>query len=136
MTTSENPNSISIIYDGLCPICRYATRIYRLKEQYGDIILVDARSEKNHPLLHVVNQEKINLDDGMALYINGEMYHGYRAAHIMALHGLSYNTLTHIFIPLFRSKILARLLYPPMKLARRILLKFYNISKINNLHET
>ena len=43
------------VYDGECPLCRVAAQALRIRQSVGNLHLVDARTERDHPLMARIN---------------------------------------------------------------------------------
>jgi predicted DCC family thiol-disulfide oxidoreductase YuxK len=131
--TAEMQGDVWFIYDGDCPICRRAAQALRIKKAVGTLHLLNARENREHPLVKDVNTRGLNLDDGMALKFLENFYHGEDALHMMALLGSTQGWFNRMNVVLFRSKTLAKWCYPPMRAARNILLRLKGVEKIDNL---
>ena len=126
-----NRPPIQLVYDRQCPFCDAYCRLARIRESVGELELVDAR--KPGAAMDRVTELGLDIDQGMVLIVGDEIYYGGDAIHALALiSGRSgiFNRLTYW---IFRSRILARLLYPPLRSCRNFLLKLMGISKVNNL---
>lgn len=130
---SDNKSDIWFVFDGECPICQMGVSLFKVKKNVGVLNTVDARSEQDHPIMKEVNDAKLNLDAGMVLKYEGKLYQGDEALVLMANIGDAKDTFNGINRVLFRSKILSKLCYPFMKLARDIAITFKGVGKINNL---
>lgn len=132
---TETPQDIWFIYDGDCPICQTGASFYKVRQSVGKVVTVDARTEKNHPVLLEVNKARLNLDDGMVIKFNGTLYQGAAALHLMATLGADEGILNTINNALFKNEALAKTLYPYMRMGRNIALKIKGIGNINNLDD-
>jgi len=124
---------IYFVYDGECPICQMGADLYKIRQSVGELITVDARTEKDHPVMLEVNKARLNLDDGMVIKYNNQLYQGEGALHIMATLGADKGWFNHLNNTLYKSKTLAKVSYPFMKGARNIALKLKGAGKIHNL---
>lgn len=105
-----------IIYDGDCPFCsRYVTML-RLRETLGTIRLVDAR--EGGPEVDEALARGLDLDEGMALRLNGVYYHGDECIHRLALLSSPSGLFNRVNAAIFRSERLSRLLYPVLRSGR------------------
>lgn len=120
-------------YDGDCPVCTYAAHALRIRKDVDDLHLVDAREGEDHPLLREITAQGLDLDEGMVLKFGGRYYHGPDALHMMALLGSPSGWFNRLNATLYRSRILARLLYPPMRGTRNLLLRLKGIDPLHNL---
>lgn len=124
---------IWFVYDGECPICQMGASLFKVRDNVGTLYTVDARTEKDHPVMCEVNDAKLNLDEGMVIKYQGALYQGEDALHLMAKIGakdMGFNRLNSV---LFRSKTLTKLSYPFMRGGRNLALKLKGAGKINNL---
>lgn len=127
------PEGVWFVYDGDCPICTTAARVLRIKQAVGELHLLNARDNRDHPLVTEINQRNLDLDEGMVIKYRGELYHGRDALHFMALFGSDSGWFNRLNAVLFRSKTMARLCYPAMRAGRNLLLRLKGVSKIGNL---
>ncbi len=111
---------IQLIYDRSCPACKHYTYLLRIREDIGQLELINARE---HPqLLLSLQQQGIDINNEMILRLDDQQYTGAQALHMLALLGSQsgiFNRLNHW---LFRSPFRARLSYPVMRLGRNLLL--------------
>jgi predicted DCC family thiol-disulfide oxidoreductase YuxK len=124
------------VYDGDCPICCMAANALQIKKTVGNLHVVNAREDINSPLIGEINEQKLNLDDGMVLKFQGVLYHGEDALHMMALLGSPHGWFNRMNAILFRSKKVAKFCYPMMRSTRNLLLRVKRVGKINNLQKT
>ena len=129
----DHSEGVWFIYDGECPVCSHAAHALRIKEKFGAIHLLDARSNGCHPLLQAVNFNGLDLDEGMVIMSDGRFHHGDKALEFMARHGAPTTPFTAITKALFWSPSLARLLYPFMRGTRNLLLRIKGVDQIRNL---
>jgi predicted DCC family thiol-disulfide oxidoreductase YuxK len=125
--------TIWFVYDGECPICTLGADFYKVRKSVGRVQTVDARTEKDHPVMREVNDAKLNLDEGMVVKYQGRLYQGRDALHLMAQLGATDDMLNAINNTIFKSKALAHWLYPSMKAARNLALKLKGVGRIDNL---
>lgn len=129
----ETKETIWFVYDGECPICQMGASLYQVKQSVGVLHTVDARTEREHPVMMEVNQAGLNLDQGMVVKYQGQLYQGKGALLIMAQLGADdgfYNKVNNI---LFRSPTLSAFAYPIIRSARNMLLTVLGRDKLNNL---
>jgi predicted DCC family thiol-disulfide oxidoreductase YuxK len=131
--TEKTKGDVWFVYDGDCPICCMAAQALQIKQSVGNLHLLNAREDKDHPVLHEVNERRFNLDDGMVLKYQDSYYHGEDALHMMALLGSGHGWFNRMNAVLFRLKTVARLCYPVMRATRNMLLRFKGVQKIRNL---
>ena len=131
--TEESENTIWFVYDGKCPICQIGAAYYRVRESVGRLHTVDARTEKDHPVMQEINRAGLNLDDGMVIKYKGKLYQGDDALHLMAELGSDSDWFNKINNTLFKSRTLAALCYPFMKGTRNLALTIKRAGRIRNL---
>lgn len=114
------PGRNLIIYDGECIYCQNYVKFLRLRETIGPVELLDARSDD--PRVAQYWREGYDLNDGM-VFVQGEtVHHGARAVHVLASLSSDSSRLNRLNAAIFSSEPVARLLYPVMKLGRRLTL--------------
>ena len=131
----NNKNIIYFVYDGQCPICQLGASFYKVRKNVGEVISIDARTQLNHQIIKEINQANLNLDEGMVIKYKNNLYQGSEALHLMAKLGADDGFLNRINNSLYKHKILTKLFYPFMKVARNSLLRIKNVGKINNLRK-
>lgn len=130
---AEETGDVWFVYDGDCPICSVAARGLRIKQAVGNLHLVDARTDIDHPILKEVRDLRLDLDQGMVIKFRDTCYHGADALHVMALLGTGQGWFNRINALLFRSKLLSAICYPPMRAGRNLLIWLHGAPKIDNL---
>lgn len=133
MLTGQEKGEIWFAYDGECPICTYAAHALRIQQSVGQLHLVDARIDRDHPLIRRIAQERLDLDEGMVIQFGGQLYHGADALQVMALLGSRLGWFNRVNVLLFRSPLLARLAYPLMRGSRNLLIRLLGVAPIDNL---
>ena len=121
-------DTAKIIYDGDCPLCRSYTRHLRLKNTV-DVLLINAREDSS--TLNTKELEHIDIDQGMVLILNGNIYSGEECVHILALLSTPSGLFNKINYLIFKNKQLSSLIYPFMRIGRNALLTLLGIKKIN-----
>ena len=128
-------NDVIFVYDGDCPICGYAAHATRIQKEIGDLHLIDARSNRDHPIHIEIRERGLNLDDGMVLKYKDKFYHGQQALMLMARLGTNENWFNRMNRLLFHGETLSRIGYPPMRAIRNLLLKINGVPKLKNLED-
>lgn len=128
-----NKEAVWFVYDGQCPLCIMGATHFRVREAIGELQLLDAREQPNHPLMEEINRLGLNLDDGMVIKFKDICYQGADALHVMALLGTNSGWFNRINGCMFKSKALSALFYPSFRSTRNLLLKLRSVEKINNL---
>jgi len=128
---SQPPPKNALLYDGECPVCRnYAARV-RVQDAAGGLELMSAREPG--ALLEKATERGWDLDQGMVLKLDEELYYGEEAIHRLALISTRSGLFNKINYRLFRSAAISRLAYPVLKMGRNILLSILGVSRIGNL---
>ena len=114
-----NHQKLLIIYDGACPFCTGYVALVRLQESM-QVELLSARSadERVDELLAL----GYRLDDGMLIQLDGLIYVGAEAMHLLAIISNQHGMLNQMQRFVFSRKWLAHLLYPLLRLGRRLVL--------------
>jgi predicted DCC family thiol-disulfide oxidoreductase YuxK len=124
---------ILLIYDKECPACHFYCQIVRIRQSVGELVLIDARE---HPeVLQDITAQGLDIDQGMVLKMDGQLYYGADAIHLLALLSGRSGVFNRLNYWLFSSKKVAAILYPILKSCRNVLLKILGKSKINNLKQ-
>ncbi len=108
-----------IIYDGDCIFCQNYVRYTRLRDAIGPVELVDARSGDRR-----VEQywRDYDLNEGMLFVYRGTVHHGADAVHMLASLSSRSGTLNQLNARVFSQPWMARMLYPLLKVGRRVTL--------------
>ncbi len=131
--TANSESGVWFVYDGECPICRYAAHALRIREAAGALHLVNAREQADHPLVTEVNAHGFDLDESMVLKYGGRFYRGADALELMALLGTGVGWFNRMNALLCRSKPVACFCYPLMRALRNALIRLRGVPKIRNL---
>lgn len=118
--TTGSASSISIVYDGECPVCSAYVTMLRLRA-LGEVELIDARDD-DHPLVRSLEASGVDLDEGMAVKVGEELYLGDQAVQRMALMTSRSSVFNRLNFWVFRSETRSRLLYPILRAGRNLLL--------------
>ena len=134
---SENSDTalddVWFVYDGECPLCQMGASLYRIRQSVGQLHVVDARTEAEHPVMQEINQAELNVDAGMVIKYREQLYQGDKALHLMAQLGADSGWLNKVNNRLFQFQALSIISYPFMRLARNIALCLKGVGKIRNL---
>jgi len=124
---------ILLIYDKECPACHFYCQIVRIRQSVGELVLIDAR--ENPAVLQEISAKGLDIDQGMVLKMDGQLYYGADAIHLLALLSGRSGVFNRLNYWLFRSKKVAAILYPILRSCRNLLLKILGKTKINNLKQ-
>jgi predicted DCC family thiol-disulfide oxidoreductase YuxK len=127
--SAEAPAGNWIIYDGECPFCANYMRLTKLKASIGPVRLIDARA--GGPEVEFVKAQGLDLDEGMAMVYEGQLYHGGDCLNVMAMLSSDSGVFNKISAWVFKSKGRARALYPTLKCGRNLALHLLGRTKIN-----
>jgi predicted DCC family thiol-disulfide oxidoreductase YuxK len=122
---------ILLVYDEECPVCDAYCHVVRLRESAGELQLVNAREDTT--IMKDVTRQGLDIDQGMVLKVDGVLYYGADAIHVLSLMSSTSGAMNRINHWIFRSRSRSRLLYPVLRSARNLLLKALRKTKINNL---
>lgn len=122
---------VVLVYDKECPACDNYCRLVRIREDIGDLVLVDAREPG--PILDEITALGWDIDQGMVLKLEQQLYYGSDAIHMLSLLGTRSGVFNRLNYWLFKSKRLSHVLYPILRALRNLLLKLLGKTKINNL---
>ena len=122
---------ILLVYDKECPACNVYCQIIRIRETVGDLKIIDAREKSE--VLDEITARGLDIDQGMVLKMEGQLYYGSDAMHALALISSRSGLLNRINYWIFKSKSVSSWLYPVLRLFRNLLLKMLGKTKINNL---
>jgi predicted DCC family thiol-disulfide oxidoreductase YuxK len=123
---SSQPNTIYIFYDGQCPFCKNFVEFLALKEEYT-IKLFNLR---DHPkIVSYFGKMSYDVDEGMIVTVNKQIYFADEAVHIIGIMSKK-NFLGKVYRSLFSNQKIAELIYPALKMGRRIVLTLLGKKKI------
>lgn len=129
MSATSTPNNDTwILYDGECPFCSQYVKMVRLKEAIGTVRLIDAREES--PERKIVEEKGLDLDEGMVLHYEGNLYHGDQCIHMLAAMTSGNGVFNKFNGWVFKSPKRAKILYPWLRCGRNIVLKTLGRKKI------
>ena len=103
----------------------------RIRESVGRIELVAAREPSE--IMDEITASGYDIDQGMVLKMGDALYHGSDAIHMLSLIGSPLGIFNRIYYWAFRSKAVAKVLYPVLRFLRNLLLKMLGRTKITNL---
>ncbi|MDW9146805.1 DUF4166 domain-containing protein [Legionella pneumophila] len=123
-------NTLYLIYDNECPLCRSTANGLTIKKAVGKLVLINAR--QSHPLIQLAFDQGLNPDKGIIVFYNNHHYYAEDALHFLALLNSSSGTLNKITASLMRFRWVVMLVYPLLKLIRRTLLTIKGVNAINH----
>ena len=122
---------ILLVYDKQCPACDNYCRIIRIREDVGNLKIINARDDSQ--VMQKITTQGLDIDQGMVLKLGGQIYYGADAIHTLALISSRSGVFNRINYWVFKSRSLSRVLYPILRFFRNLLLKILGRTKINNL---
>ncbi|TQV72423.1 DUF393 domain-containing protein [Aliikangiella marina] len=131
MNVKAEKNQILLVYDKECPLCDNYCRMVRIREDIGELVLVNAR--ENSEVMAQITQMGLDIDQGMVLQMNGNIFYGSDAIHALAMISSRSTFFNRVNYWMFNSKKLSMILYPLCRFFRNLLLKVLGVKKINNL---
>lgn len=115
----KNKQTISIIYDGNCPVCNAYIRYSRLQSHLSPI-LIDARQDAE--LVLELENKGYKIDDGMVVIYCSRYYYGAEAMHLLSAMTTRYGVVNRINSMLFSNAVFAAYSYPVLRTGRKWLL--------------
>ena len=109
-----------IIYDGECPFCSRYVKLIRLEETIGDVRLIDAR--KNPPELNLLKEQNLDINRGMAIFLNDQLYFGADCINRLALLSSPIGLVNKLNYYIFKTPLISRILYPVLRIGRNIVI--------------
>ncbi len=127
MSTEE----ILLVYDKECPACNNYCQVVRIREDVGELRIVDAR--ENSGVMEEITKMGLDIDQGMVLKMGGQLYYGSDAIHALALISSRSGAFNRLNYWIFKSRSVSSVLYPVLRACRNLLLRMLGKTKINNL---
>jgi predicted DCC family thiol-disulfide oxidoreductase YuxK len=113
-------HGLVIVYDGDCPLCSRYVKMTRLNNAVGRPTLINARERPN--LVSALVEHGVNLDVGMAVYYQGQLYAGSEAVHLLALLTTPVDVANRVAAAVLKRQGLAGAIYPLLRAGRNVLL--------------
>ncbi len=126
-----NKRKVQLLYDRECPACDYYCQRVDIDGAAGELQRIDARADSD--ILQEVTDIGLDIDEGMVLKVDDELYYGSDAINALAKISSRKGLINKLGYWAFRSPAVARLLYPVLASCRNLLLKMLGRSRINNL---
>ena len=120
---------IYIIYDGECPFCAAYVKLARLRAAAGKIELLDAR--RPHSMVDLIIDKGFDLDEGMAMIVGPQIYHGDSCLHQIAMMTGPSSFFNRLNFWVFKSPTRAKFVYPFLRLGRNFALRLMGRRKLN-----
>jgi len=129
---SQQP--IQLVYDRQCPACEQYARLVNIRQSLGELELINARDES--AVMDEISAAGFDIDEGMVLKLDGRLYHGADAMHMMAIIGTRAGWFNRLNRWLFSSRAFSHAAYPILRAGRNLLLKLRGVTRINNLRHS
>jgi len=126
---SHNKNLKFILYDGECPFCNNYAMILKLRKDFKLDYIGSLREESQYT--NLIKEYNLNPEDGIILYINGEVFQGHRAMTMISRFQQSKGFVNSFYKFLFINSYISQLIYPIAKIFRIIALKIKGVEKLN-----
>ena len=123
------PEGNWIIYDGDCPFCKNYMRFVKLKDSIGPVRLINARD--GGPEVEYIKAQGLDLDEGMAMFYQGQLYHGGDCLNIIVMLSSDNGVFNALSRWAFKSQGRARAMYPTLKCGRNLALRILGRKKIS-----
>lgn len=126
-------DEIEVVYDKECPVCDFYCTRADVDPEAGELVIIDAREDTE--IMRDITALGLDIDEGMVVRVGDKLHYGSDAIHELALRSSGKGFVNAVGKFVFSSRTMARILYPPLKLVRNLLLKILGRSRINNLHQ-
>lgn len=126
------PEPILLIYDKDCPACNAYCQLVRIRQSVGELQLINAREDS--AIMQEITALGLDIDQGMVLKMANSTYYGSDAIYMLSLLSSRSGVFNRLNYHLFKSRRVAKWLYPVLRGCRNLLLKLLRKRKINNLH--
>lgn len=117
---NKTHNTVTVIYDGECPFCSSYADVINIRNNVGELVLINARD--GGPVVERVLDQGFDLDEGMVMLYDGEVYHGAECMHMLSKLSTPRTLLARAYHLLTRSKRVAVLVYPVLRFFRNLTL--------------
>ena len=125
-------DALQIIYDGDCPFCSQFVALYRIRQNVGQVELIDARE---HPdVVADVTRRGYELDDGMIAIWDGRYYYGQESVTLMSMLSDDAGVFARLNRILFAKPAVAKRIYPVMVQGRKMVLRLLGRKLISQSH--
>ncbi|OWK20904.1 hypothetical protein AJ88_24200 [Mesorhizobium amorphae CCBAU 01583] len=124
----EPAKSALIVYDGDCVFCQSYVRFMRLREAVGPVELLDARS--GDPRAASFQRQGFDLNEGMLFVFEDHVYYGDEAVNLLAILSSSSSLFGWLNRAILSNRTAAWLIYPMLKIGRRVTLRLRGRSLI------
>jgi predicted DCC family thiol-disulfide oxidoreductase YuxK len=120
-----------LLYDGECPFCSRYVGLIRLRESIGPVRIINIRQGGQE--VEQAMSAGLDLDEGMLLHYEGQMYHGADCLNRLALLTTSNTSFNRLNAWLFKNATFSKLSYPILRVGRNLTLKLLGRPRLENL---
>ena len=106
---NTNKNTLYLIYDDECPLCRHTAHALNIKKAVGNLVLMNVR--ESHPLIDSVYARGFDPDLGIVVIYNNQYYFGAEAVSFLALLNSSNKAFNRLMARLLRYRWCANIIY-------------------------
>ncbi len=131
-TILSQMREVLLVYDHQCFVCDAYCRQAHIREEAGELRRVNARDAS--PLMEELTARGLDIDKGLVLKVDGDIYYGSDAIHELSLLSNRGNLFNRLTYWVFYSKKLAHIIYPILGFFHDLILKILRKTKINNLN--
>ncbi|GAM98198.1 hypothetical protein U91I_01830 [alpha proteobacterium U9-1i] len=110
-----------VVYDGECPFCSQYVRLVKLREAVGPVKLINARDD--HPAVRYLQSQGVDLNQEMALIMNGEHFTGPECMHRLSLMSTDAGFFNVLVARMFSNRRATKTLYPVLRAGRNLTLR-------------
>jgi predicted DCC family thiol-disulfide oxidoreductase YuxK len=110
-----------VVYDGECPFCTQYVKLVRLREAVGPVTLINARED--HPAVRYLQSQGVDLNEEMALIMNGTHFTGPECMHRLSLMSTDAGFFNALTARIFSNRRTAKTLYPVLRAGRNLTLR-------------
>jgi len=129
-TQGMRQQTLTVFYDGACPVCAMYMRYYRLGDANLRVALVDLRRDVQQ--VAEFTAMGLDVDEGMIVKLDSQVYHGADAVNVLALLSTSASFFNRCNRWLFSRRVPARVFYPVMVAGRNLVLWLLRREKLRS----
>jgi len=110
--------ALVLVYDGECPLCSQSAKAVRLTLRAGKLILVNARTETDHPIMAQIKARHLDLNKGIVVEYKKRIYFAANALSLIAELSDPADPFNYICVLLFKARPMAKFFYPFLRILR------------------
>lgn len=133
MTNANKPSDdVTLIFDGECPVCT----AYSCNVDAGPASVKRVNARTLSPEVQRAIDAGVDLDEGMVVLHDGQLFHGADAMHRMAMLAPRAGMRNRLNRLIFGNQAVARAIYPSLRAGRNLLLRLLGRQKIGRLDKS